>query len=47
MILTDKPTLKPDKEDLDEAKDEDVPFIKLREMNATAFSMLRLSTKEN
>ena len=45
MILTDQPTLKPDKEDLDEAKATDLPFIKLREMNATAFSMLSLSTK--
>ena len=45
MILTDQPTMKPDSEDLDETKPADVPFIKMREMNATAFSMLSLSTK--
>ena len=37
--------MKPDSEDLDETKPADVPFIKMREMNATAFSVLSLSTK--
>jgi hypothetical protein len=46
MILHDQPTLKPDASDvLDESVATDVPFIKLREQNPTAFSMLSLSTK--
>jgi hypothetical protein len=45
MILNDQPNLKPDSEDLDETVPTDAPFIKLREHNATAFSMLSLSTK--
>jgi hypothetical protein len=45
MILKDLPTLQADSDALDDTAAADLPFIKLREQNATAFSMLSLSTK--
>jgi hypothetical protein len=45
MILNDQPTLKPDADALNDTDPADLPFIKFREQNATAFSMLSLSTK--
>jgi hypothetical protein len=45
MILNDHSTLKPDADILDDSAAADVPFIKLRDHNAQAFSMLSLSTK--
>jgi hypothetical protein len=45
MILNDSPNLKPDSDALSDTVPADLPFIKLREQNATAFSMLSLSTK--
>jgi hypothetical protein len=45
MILNDQPNLKPGVDVLDDTAAADAPFIKLREHNATAFSMLSLSTK--
>jgi hypothetical protein len=45
MILNDQPTLKADADTLNDMNPADLSFIKLREQNATAFSMLSLSTK--
>jgi hypothetical protein len=45
MILNDQPTLKPDADTLDETDATHIPFIKLTEQNATAFSKLSVSTK--
>jgi hypothetical protein len=45
MILSDQPTFKPDLDALDDTYAAYLLFIMLREQNATAFSMLSLSTK--
>ena len=45
MILTAHPDLRPDADTLIETDANHIPLIKLRDQNATAFSMLSLSTK--
>jgi hypothetical protein len=45
MIFNDQHTLKPDLDALNDTVPSDLPFIKIREQNVTAFSMLSLSTK--
>ena len=45
MILADQPDLRPDIDILVDTDPVHVPLIKLRDQNATAFSMLSLSTK--